>query len=111
MTGSTTRRGAGLVALAPLTLLAGLGQAAAPASAAQGTLAVSVEVVASCRVSSGPGDPGELVACGSAPRAVAAPSQAGASPAPARAGAPRTAGARIVVEPAAAGPGYLTVIW
>lgn len=109
MTGSTTRRGAGLAALAPLALSAGLGQAAAPASAAQGTLAVSVEVVASCRVSSGPGDPGELVACGSAPRAGAALPRAAA--APTRTGGARTAGARVVVEPAAAGPGYLTVIW
>lgn len=106
MTGSTPRAGAGLAAFASL---AGLGLAAAPASAAQGTLAVSVEVVASCRVSSGPGDPGELVACGSGPRAAAAPARA-AAPRPA-ASAARTAGARVVVEGTADGARYLTVIW
>mgnify|MGYP005856933767 CR=1 FL=1 len=78
----------------------------ARAGTATGSLAVSVEVVESCRVTSA-GDTSELVACGSrAPAAVAAKGRAGSTARGAVGSAPR-----VVIEPAADGPGWLTVLY
>lgn len=83
---------------------------AARAASVQGSLAVSVEVVASCRVSSGPGKPSALVACG--PTGVPT-SGAAAAPAAgeARAAAAGPVPARILVEPTQDGGGWLTVVY
>lgn len=88
-----------------LALLALATAAEARAGTATGSLAVSVEVVESCRVTGTDGR-SELVACGSRAPAAAAKGRASA-------GARRTGVTppRVVVEPEADGPGWLTVLY
>lgn len=92
-----------------LAVLAALGLFAAPAAAgtAEGSLAVSVEVVASCRILSASGQATELVPCGEAGSRTAAGRRA---PAPAAAPGDRHV-ARTVVERTAGGRAYLTTIY
>lgn len=89
-----------------LALLALAAAGAARAGTALGSLAVSVEVVESCRVTSA-GGTSELVACGSRPpTAAAAKGRAGSAARGAVGSAPR-----VVIEPAADGRGWLTVLY
>lgn len=93
--------------LAPggLALLALATAVEARAGTATGSLAVSVEVVESCRVTSADGR-SELVACGSRLSVATANSRASAGARGTTAVAPR-----VLVEPAADGPGWLTVLY
>lgn len=95
---------------APLALAALAAPHAGRAASVQGRLSVSVEVVASCRVSSGPGGLTAIVACGEAGRSAATPASAPAA-ATARAAPPGPVPVRILVEPAAEGAGWLTVVY
>ncbi len=92
--------------LAPALFLPLALAAPAEAGGARGSLAVSVEVVESCRVPAASGQGSELVPC---PQARTAP----LGRAPARAAAPidPPAAARTVVEPAASGTGHLLVVY
>lgn len=92
-----------LVAFAPLALVDHL----AVAETVTGTLAVTVEVVESCRVTAASGLGSELVPCtSSGPRTAPAAAAAAASGGPAGRGAART-----IVERSAAGRVYLTTIF
>lgn len=92
-----------LAALAPLALV----DHPAVAETLTGTLAVTVEVVESCRVTAASGLGSELVPCtGSGPRTAPAAVAAAAS-----GGSARRPAARAVVERSAAGRVYLTTIF
>lgn len=101
-----------LLPRAAVSTLLALVPAAGPAGAgtSEGALAVTVEVVASCRVPAPSGLGSELVPC-TGTGARTARSDGTTAPAGGASGSAAGPAARVAIEPSTSGPGYLTVIY